>query len=147
MQNDGGKLMDINFDTDDLRYLTENQKYLLQDLVDKIESWREINGINTDYKNYKLSNEETAAFTKWLQDTIKESVSFIPEKGTKLILYSGNTPAGVPLWKELSESDFLENNPDFYYISNTDPGAILWKEPYETAVSKRSLLYYQKYCL
>jgi hypothetical protein len=71
MQNDGGKLMDINFDTDDLRYLTENQKYLLQDLVDKIESWREINGINTDYKNYKLSNEETAAFTKWLQNKIR----------------------------------------------------------------------------
>ncbi len=37
MQNEGGKLMNIDFNTDELKKLTEHQKHLLQNLVDKIE--------------------------------------------------------------------------------------------------------------
>ena len=38
--------MNIDFNTDDLNNLTEHQKHLLQNLVDKIEGCRKANGIN-----------------------------------------------------------------------------------------------------
>lgn len=145
--------MNIDFNNKDLKNLTDDQKQLLQSLVDKIEGWPKANGIDPDYKNHELTNEEAAKFVKWLQDTITSEASFLPKSGDKLILYSGNTSTGNPLWRELKEGDFLKNNPDFYYISDTDPGAILWKEPYETAITnalgsselKNQVLYGQKF--
>ena len=110
--------MAINYTTEELAELAELKDYqisLLENLVEKIEGWRSANGIpdtiidpldTTKTKKYVLSKEEAYQFTKWLQDTISSETNFLPKKGTKLILYSGNAPSGTPLWKELQQFHF-----------------------------------------
>ena len=98
----------IDFNDKDLEDLSDEQKQILDELVTDILNWRSDNIDHTG----KLSNDEAVQFTEWLQNRIIEKTSFLPNHGNKLILYSGNSAAGVPFWKEFKDGTFLSDNPE-----------------------------------
>ena len=108
--------------------LTTDQIAIKEHLKNFVSNWKTNNGVTSAV----LKGDELAHFVSDLQAEIKSTTSFIPATGNTLILYSGKSPSGDFLWKDMN--NFCTTNPDFYYITHTDAGAILWEADFEDEV-------------